>query len=223
MHTYNLQNTQIIIRKTNNIRKVYVELSSECNFDCEMCFRQSFSSDVGSMSEELLKKVQTEIETLPELKEVVLGGLGEPLLHPRIIEFIAFLKHKDISITITTNGALMESFTDFFIEQGVDKLVLSFETGDIGHSNEKDIFNTIKRITGRKETFHKPKPSIFIFMVVTAENIKEVYGAEDCVYTHPVNGLPTVLLKASNSRHDRATNVNNPEELERKGESNASI
>ncbi len=30
--------------------------------------------------------------------------------------------------------------------------------------------------------------------VITAQNIKEVYGADDCVYTHPVNGLPVVLL-----------------------------
>jgi len=34
---------------------------------------------------------------------------------------------------------------------------------------------------------------------ITAQNIKEVYGAEDCVYTHPVNGLPVVLLDG-NSR-----------------------
>ncbi|MFC1949910.1 ABC transporter ATP-binding protein [Chloroflexota bacterium] len=33
--------------------------------------------------------------------------------------------------------------------------------------------------------------------VITARNIKEVYGSEDCVYTHPVNGLPVVLLKSS--------------------------
>ena len=32
--------------------------------------------------------------------------------------------------------------------------------------------------------------------VITDGNIKEVYGAENCVYTHPVNGLPTVLLGA---------------------------
>ena len=131
MHIYNLQDTQIIIRETDNIRKVYVELSSECNFNCEMCFRQSFSTHVGSMSEKLLDKIQTEIETLPELQEVVLGGLGEPLLHPKIEEFITFLKRRDILVTITTNGALIEPFTDFFIEQGVDKLVISFETGDI--------------------------------------------------------------------------------------------
>jgi iron complex transport system ATP-binding protein len=37
--------------------------------------------------------------------------------------------------------------------------------------------------------------------VITTENIREVYGTDDCVYTHPVNGLPTVLLKAGSSRN----------------------
>ncbi len=40
--------------------------------------------------------------------------------------------------------------------------------------------------------------------VINARNIEEVYGAEGCVYAHPVNGLPTVLLQAGNSRGNRA-------------------
>lgn len=36
--------------------------------------------------------------------------------------------------------------------------------------------------------------------VITAENIKEVYGAEGCVYTHPANGLPAVLINPDNIR-----------------------
>jgi len=39
--------------------------------------------------------------------------------------------------------------------------------------------------------------------VINSENIREVYGTEGCVYTHPVNGLPIVLLKAGNSLNDR--------------------
>ena len=42
--------------------------------------------------------------------------------------------------------------------------------------------------------------------VITAENIKEVYGANSCVYSHPGNGLPAVLTipgdgQASNPRN----------------------
>jgi len=36
--------------------------------------------------------------------------------------------------------------------------------------------------------------------VINSRNIKEVYEAEGCVYAHPVNGLPAVLLKAGNSK-----------------------
>ena len=36
--------------------------------------------------------------------------------------------------------------------------------------------------------------------VITPQNIKEVYGAENCVYVHPVNGLPIVLLKAGEGK-----------------------
>jgi len=36
--------------------------------------------------------------------------------------------------------------------------------------------------------------------VITARNIADVYGAEGCVYTHPVNGLPAVLLNAGNGK-----------------------
>jgi iron complex transport system ATP-binding protein len=36
--------------------------------------------------------------------------------------------------------------------------------------------------------------------VITERNIREVYGAENCVYAHPVNGLPTVLLGTGNNR-----------------------
>ena len=39
--------------------------------------------------------------------------------------------------------------------------------------------------------------------VINAKNIEEVYGAGGCVYAHPVNGLPTVLLQAGNSRGNR--------------------
>ena len=36
--------------------------------------------------------------------------------------------------------------------------------------------------------------------VITPQNIQEIYGAEDCVYVHPVNGLPTVLIKAGKGK-----------------------
>jgi iron complex transport system ATP-binding protein len=36
--------------------------------------------------------------------------------------------------------------------------------------------------------------------VITDINIKQVYGVENCVFKHPVNGLPTVILSAQSAK-----------------------
>ncbi len=36
--------------------------------------------------------------------------------------------------------------------------------------------------------------------VITSENVAEVYGAENCVYNHPVNGLPCVILNIGDGK-----------------------
>jgi iron complex transport system ATP-binding protein len=39
--------------------------------------------------------------------------------------------------------------------------------------------------------------------VLTVQNIKKVYGAEVCVYPHPLNSLPTTLITASRDKKGR--------------------
>ena len=43
--------------------------------------------------------------------------------------------------------------------------------------------------------------------VITAQNIRDIYGAENCVYPHPVNKLPTILLRAGNGKPARSDNA----------------
>lgn len=38
--------------------------------------------------------------------------------------------------------------------------------------------------------------------VITPQNVTEVYGTENCVYSHPANGLPAVLIKAADTPQD---------------------
>ncbi len=44
--------------------------------------------------------------------------------------------------------------------------------------------------------------------VITADSIAAVYGAESCVYTHPANGLPCVLLGAGVSQNNGSRKTN---------------
>lgn len=46
-------------------------------------------------------------------------------------------------------------------------------------------------------------------VVITTQNIKEVYGAEVCVYPHPVNGLPATLIVPSNGKNEEVEALEN--------------
>jgi iron complex transport system ATP-binding protein len=39
--------------------------------------------------------------------------------------------------------------------------------------------------------------------VLTAQNIKKAYGAEVCIYPHPINRLPTTLITAGENKEER--------------------
>jgi len=39
--------------------------------------------------------------------------------------------------------------------------------------------------------------------VLTAQNIKKAYGAEVCVYPHPINGLPATLIIAGEGKEEK--------------------
>lgn len=148
----------------------------------------------------MLDTVQCELETLPELQEVVIGGLGEPFLHPQIWDFVAFLKQRNLVVTITSNGALIDdACADLLIAHQADRLVLSFETGDIGHANEAGILQTIRAIRDRKEGRQQGSPFISLFMVVTKENIYE-YIVDRMTETFKLPSLAQMIQAKSTDR-----------------------
>jgi len=53
---------------------------------------------------------------------------GEPLLYPRIIEAIRYIKanNRRHTVILTTNGTLLNKFADELVEVGVDKIIWSW-------------------------------------------------------------------------------------------------
>jgi Fe-coproporphyrin III synthase len=174
MHVFNLKDSQVIIRPSDAVKKVYLELTSECNFDCDMCFRHGFSMSFGTMPVDTLTRVLNEIRMLPWLEEVVIGGIGEPLLHPAFPEVVTELKKKGLKVSITSTGALAIPHIDLLVENHVDALYLSFETGDIGHTNEDVILDLARQLEQRKKAMESSTPAVHLSMVVTRSNIKDL-------------------------------------------------
>ncbi|MCX5828080.1 MAG: radical SAM protein, partial [Deltaproteobacteria bacterium] len=63
--------------------KLFVELTTRCNLQCPMCLKQRHDAEFleGDISTDIF---MTLLPALPTLEALVLNGIGEPLLHPRL-------------------------------------------------------------------------------------------------------------------------------------------
>lgn len=83
-------------------KKVYVEITNSCNLKCDFCIKNSRKSRFMTIDEFNIILKRLEHHT----KYLYFHILGEPLLHPKINDFIdiASIKYK---VNITTNGYLI--------------------------------------------------------------------------------------------------------------------
>lgn len=172
---------QIVLKNNRSPKKLYLEISSLCNFSCPMCFRNSRQGEFenrkntiedGSMYRRTIDNLMQQIPELEDLKEIVLGGIGEPLLHPELKEVIQFLSGEGLLVTIQTNGYLLsDELIDFIIEQKVHRLVVSYEPGEIGHKEDDKFYELIRNIAERKRYGRTNRPFVAVESVLTKETI----------------------------------------------------
>lgn len=113
---------------------VGVESTNHCNLKCVFCNRtydldRESYRDIGNMDFELYKKIADEVAerggtVIKPNKE------GEPLLHKKIVDMVAYAKGKGIPIVeFNTNGTLLtESMSRRLLEAGLDKIAISVDS-----------------------------------------------------------------------------------------------
>lgn len=145
---------------------VDIEVSSLCNLKCEHCFRQYLNiKDKNNMEMSLYRKIVDECagEKLQTLK---FSMRGEPLMHPGIVEMVAYAKSRGIKeVWINSNGVLLtEDMVVALINAGLDFLTISFD--GLGKTYEKirkpaifeEQLEKVKMVKKIREKMKKTKP-----------------------------------------------------------------
>ena len=83
------------------------ELTNKCNFHCTFCPSDSQTRDIGSMDVELVKRLYEEAADKRIDSVVNLHLMGEPTLHPKLIEILNFGASKNIKTGLVTNGSTL--------------------------------------------------------------------------------------------------------------------
>ena len=82
---------------------IFFELTNKCNFHCTFCPSDSQKRSLGSMDLELVKQLYEENADKKIANEVNLHLMGEPTLHPALIEILKFGASKNVKTDLVTN------------------------------------------------------------------------------------------------------------------------
>ncbi len=164
--------------------RLFVEVTTKCNLRCSMCVKQNGERGFGDghMSLPTFRALEP---AFPFLDAVVLNGIGEPLLHPQLEDFIrrarellpgmAWVGFQSNGVLLTNERAVS------LIDAGLDRICLSMDSvspdrfrkiregGDV--SDVRRAFTALghaKEVCGRKDV------SVGIEFVLMRNNLSEL-------------------------------------------------
>jgi len=163
-------------------QKLYLELTDKCNLNCKMCYRESWSQVFGDMKDDTLNKLANELKTQDEIKEIVIGGIGEPTFAKNFIVALELLK--DYKITLTTNGTLIDEEMAEYIVKYVDTVTVSIDGAsdkyrEIRGASLDTLESNIKRLNKLKHLNKSKTPKIDVQCVLSNENSDEIFKVMD--------------------------------------------
>lgn len=110
--------------------QIKISLSNVCNYKCVMCPNSILKQKRGYISDDLVYKILDECAELG-VKNVSLGGTGEPLVHKNFIPYLKRAKSLGLHVSTTTNCSLLSrEMTEALVAEGLDRLCLSVYSSD---------------------------------------------------------------------------------------------
>jgi len=172
---------KFLVQKTINYdfpTHLFIESTSVCNFRCKMCVRTNGNNPIGNMDFTLFRKIVDEAKQYGP-RSFSLHLFGEPLMAPRIIEMIGYIKKANSNNTIflTTNGSLLTvEKAEALVKYRLDKIFISFTSPDkktylekTGMDKLEEAEKNIEQLIAVKKNNKSNKPLIFVRLIIDQE------------------------------------------------------
>ena len=110
------------------LRRVYVEVTNQCNLNCSTCMRNVWAVEYGSLSGETFERILADLLAFPQKPELFFGGYGEPLSNPDCLDMLARARALRYRVSLITNGILLtEDVTRRLVDMKLDMLWVSLD------------------------------------------------------------------------------------------------
>jgi MoaA/NifB/PqqE/SkfB family radical SAM enzyme len=105
---------------------LYLETTNRCDSLCRTCIR-TFQT-LEPPKDLTLHELTRIVDQLPRLQRVLLHGIGEPLLNPQLLEMIAYLKARGITVVFNSDAiGLTDRKRRGLVQSGLDELRVSMD------------------------------------------------------------------------------------------------
>tara|TARA_X000000950_G_scaffold287389_1_gene399471 strand:- start:1351 stop:2694 length:1344 start_codon:yes stop_codon:yes gene_type:complete len=163
-----------------------IEIASVCDLACPFCFREFVATPDKIIDEKLCYDLIDQAADL-QIPSIKFNWRGEPLLHPKLPDFVKYAKKKGILETIINTNAtqLTEKLAEKLINSGLDLIIYSFDGGSkktyekmrpgrFKKNTFEKVYENIKNLKKIKEKLSSNLPYTKIQMILTKETSKEV-------------------------------------------------
>ena len=161
---------------------LYLEVTNRCNLLCETCPRTFEALEPpADMSMDLFRRI---VDQVPDVRRVVLHGVGEPMLVKHLPDMIRHLKQpgKRTHVLFNTNGTLLAPKKHReIIDTGLDELRVSLDAAEAAtflKVRGKDMFDRIVRnvsaFTNLQAATGAVKPLVSLWLTGLKETVDQL-------------------------------------------------
>jgi MoaA/NifB/PqqE/SkfB family radical SAM enzyme len=124
------------------------------------------------------------VDQFAGVRELHLQGLGEPMLHPRFFDMVAYAAARGIEVSTNTNlTALSERRAELCVRSGLARMHVSLDAADaqayeyirVGARYERVVRN-LRRILAAKRRMGLEHPAVALVAVAMRRNLEELPG-----------------------------------------------
>jgi MoaA/NifB/PqqE/SkfB family radical SAM enzyme len=161
-----------------------IEPVGQCNLRCQMCAIQ-FRRDgppFGPLAFMDFDAFTQLVDEFTQLRELHLQGLGEPMLHPRFFDMVAYAAARGVLVSTNTNLTLLtDRRAEACVTSGLDRLHGSIDGATAAtyeqirvRSHFDRVVSNLGRLTAAKQRLNSARPHVHLTMVVMRQNLHEL-------------------------------------------------
>ena len=163
---------------------VQIEPVGQCNLRCQMCpiqFRQD-GPPYGPPAFMPFEDFVHLIDQLGDVQELHMQGLGEPMMHPRFFDMVAYATGKGMRVTTNSNLTLLnDKRAEQCVSSGLACLHISID-GATAETYERirvrahfdRVLHNLERLLHVRERLGNTHPTLVMVVVIMRQNLHEL-------------------------------------------------